>query len=123
MLIEYNCQKCITHFSKREKKIAKACIDKGLDAEFKEGLELCGAVIDAWRDGKIPSNKEAYHQLFSALKNKDKAIARRYDDLGGSLWLVTVAAQLHDGYLTEEDIKDFSEETKFALKRMEILFQ
>jgi hypothetical protein len=25
--------------SKREKKIAKACIDKGLEAEFKEGLE------------------------------------------------------------------------------------
>ena len=109
--------------SKREKKIAKACIDKGLDAEFKEALELCGSVIDAWRAEKIPSNKEAYHQLFSGLKNKDKAIARRYDDLSGSRWLVTVAAQLHDGYLTKEDFNDFSEETKVALKRMEILFQ
>ena len=109
--------------SKREKKIAKACIDKGLDAEFKEGLELCGAVIDAWRNGQISSNKEAYHQLFDALRNKDDAIARRYDDLSGSRWLVTVAAQLKDGYLTAEDIKDFSEETKVALKRMEILFE
>lgn len=102
--------------SKREKKIAKACIDKGLDAEFKEGLEVCGTVIDAWRDRKILSNEEAYHQLFGVLHKKDKAIARRYNGLGGSRWLVTVAAQLYDGYISQDDIKDFSEETKFALK-------
>ena len=123
MHIENEFSKMYYTLSKREKKIAKACIDKGLDAEFKEGLELCGAVIDAWRAEKIPSNKEAYHQLFGVLKNKDKAIARRYDDLSGSRWLVTVTAQLHDGYLTEEDIQDFSEETKVAFKRMEVLFQ
>lgn len=109
--------------SKREKKIARACIDKGLDAEFKEGLELCSAVIQKWRDGQVATNKAAYHELFETLRKKDKAIARRYDGLTGSRWLVTVAAQLHDGYITKEDIMDFSEETKFALKRMEILFE
>ena len=31
--------------SKREKKIARACIDKGLDAEFREGLEKFEAII------------------------------------------------------------------------------
>ena len=39
--------------SKREKKIAKACIDKGLDAEFKEGLENFQAIIQDWRAGKF----------------------------------------------------------------------
>jgi hypothetical protein len=31
--------------------------------------------------------------------------------------LVTVADILHDGYISEEDIKDFSEETKGIIKR------
>ena len=35
--------------SKREKKIAKACIDKGLEAEFKEGLENFHAIIQDWQ--------------------------------------------------------------------------
>lgn len=39
---------------------------------------------------------------------KEKAIARRYDGLSGSRWLVTVAGILHDGYISDEDIIDFS---------------
>jgi hypothetical protein len=74
-------------------------------------------VIQAWREGKIPSNKEAYHQLFQSLQKKDKAIARRYDSLSGSRWLVTVAEQLHDAYIAEEDVKDFSEGTKLYLNK------
>jgi hypothetical protein len=31
--------------------------------------------------------------------------------------LVTVAGILHDGYISEEDITDFSEETKIIIKR------
>jgi len=50
--------------SKREKKIARACIDKGLEAEFKEGLENFHVIIQDWQAGKFASNKEAYHQLF-----------------------------------------------------------
>jgi hypothetical protein len=37
--------------SKREKKIARACIDKGLDTAFREGLEKSSAVISDWRQG------------------------------------------------------------------------
>jgi hypothetical protein len=103
--------------SKREKKIARACIDKGLDAEFRDGLEKFEAVIADWRNGKFADNKGAYHKLNRALHTKSKAISRRYDGLSGSRWLVTVAGILHDGYISEEDIKDFSEETKDIIKR------
>lgn len=103
--------------SKREKKIARVCIDKGLDAEFREGLENFEAIIADWRNGKFESNKDAYHKLNKAVHTKDKAIARRYDGLSGSRWLVTVAGILYDGYISEEDIKDFSEEAKGVIKR------
>ncbi len=102
--------------SKREKKIAKACIDKGLEAEFKEGLENFHAIIQDWRAGKFASDKEAYHQLFKAVDNKDHAIARRYDGLSGSRWLTTVIELLREGYISEDDIKDFSDETKARIK-------
>jgi hypothetical protein len=102
--------------SKREKKIAKACIDKGLDAEFKEGLENFHAIMQDWKTGKFESNKEAYHQLFKAVHEKDRAIARRYDGLSGSRWLATVIELFHEGHISEEDIRDFSDETKAFIK-------
>ena len=104
--------------SKRDKKIARACIDKGLEAEFKEGLENFDAIIRDWREEKFTSNKEAYHELYKAISQKDKAISRRYDGLSGSHWFITVAAILHDGYISEDDAKDFSDETRLALNNL-----
>lgn len=39
--------------SKADKKIARRCIDKGVDAEFREGLEKFDAIIRHWRAGKF----------------------------------------------------------------------
>jgi hypothetical protein len=44
-------------------------------------------------------------------------LLQRYDGLSGSRWLVTVAGILHDGFISEEDIKDFYEEIKVIIKR------
>jgi hypothetical protein len=103
--------------SKREKKIARACLDKGLDAEFREGLEKFETILQDWRAGKFANNKEAYHALYGAVHKKDKAIGRRYDGLTGSRWLITIVGILQDGYISEEDIKDFSDETKETIER------
>ncbi len=51
------------------------------------------------------------------LQITNKRIAKRYDGLGGSHYLITVAAILYDEQITEEDIKDFSEETKEVIHR------
>jgi hypothetical protein len=101
-----------SQLSKSDKKIARACIDKGIDAEFHEGLSKCEKILRNWSEGKFVNNKEAYHQLYDTLHTKDEAIAKRYDGLTGSRWLLTVAAILNDGFITEEDIKDFSAESK-----------
>lgn len=102
--------------SKKEKKIARACIDKGFDAAFKEGLENCEAIISDWQQGKFSSNKEAYHKLYKAITDKDDAIARRYDGLTGSRYLITVAQLFFEKVITEDDIKDFSDETKAVIQ-------
>jgi hypothetical protein len=102
--------------SKREKKIARYCIDKGLEAEFREGLEKSEAIIQDWRVGKFETNKAAYHALYKAISTKDTAISRRYDGLTGSRWLLTVAAIFNDGFIGENDIQDFSDEAKAVIR-------
>jgi len=104
--------------SKREKKIARACIDKGIEAEFREGLEKFSSIIEEWKEGKYSSHKEAYHALFKAVDQKDHSIGRRYDGLSGSRWLITVAAILFDGYISEADIQEFSDETKSLINNL-----
>ncbi|HKC37034.1 MAG TPA: hypothetical protein VKB95_13260 [Chitinophagaceae bacterium] len=101
--------------SKKEKKIARVCIDKGLDAAFKEGLEKGEAVISDWQEGKFSSNREAYHKLYKVITDIDEAIAKRYDGLSGSRYLITVAQLFSDKIITEEDIKDFSDDTKAVI--------
>src|SRR6188474_1851497 len=102
--------------SKGEKKVARAAIDKGLDAEFREGMEKFEAIIKDWRAGKFATNRDAYHKLFKAVDEKDDAISKRYDGLTGGRYLLTVAGIYKDGYINEEDIKAFSEKTKAILK-------
>jgi hypothetical protein len=102
--------------SKKEKKIARACIDKGLDAAFKEGLEKSETVIRDWRQGKFSSHKEAYHKLYKELTDKDEAIGRRFDGLTGSRWLMTVAQLFSEKVITEDDIKEFSDQTKAVIR-------
>jgi hypothetical protein len=102
--------------SKREKKIARACIDKGIDIAFKDGLKECEAVIRDRQQGKFNTNKEAYHKLYKTLTDKDEHIARRYDGLTGSRWLMTVVQLFAEKVITEEDIKDFSDEAKDIIR-------
>ena len=103
--------------TKPEKKIARAAIDKALDAEFREGLEMVEAILKDWRAGKFETNKEAYHKVFKAVDDKDNAISRRFDGLAGGSYLITVASVYKEGYITEEDIAGFREKTREVIKR------
>lgn len=102
--------------SKKEKKIAREIIDKGINAEFKDALTEAKAVITEWELGKL-NNRDGYHKLFKAIMDQDKWISKRYDGLKGSRYLVTVALILYNGQITEEDIKDFSDEAKATIQQ------
>ncbi|MBS1747064.1 MAG: hypothetical protein JST21_12910 [Bacteroidetes bacterium] len=97
--------------SKREKKIARQCIDKGLDIAYANALNETGIVVQDWYKEKL-STRDAYMKLFKVIKEHDYAIARRYNNLGGSRWLETVAQLYAEEIITEDDIRDFSEETR-----------
>ncbi len=105
------------NLSKQDKKIARICIDKGLNIAYTNALNEVSSLMQDWHTDKTDT-RQAYMKLFKIIEHHDRAIAKRYNDLGGSRYLVTVAALLGEKVISEEDIKDFSGETKGLLNRL-----
>lgn len=100
--------------TKSEKKLARILIDKGTDTEFRLALEQVDKILTEWKNGRL-DNSTAYHKMFKKVDECDTRISDRYDGLTGGRYLLTVASIYVDGQITEDDIKDFSEETKAVL--------
>lgn len=103
--------------SKSDKKAARAIIEKGLQQEFASGLQQFSDILGKW-DKNAPDHRETYHQLYTSVKEFDKHIARRYDDMRGSDYLYIIVAQLNDALINDADLINLSPETKNAIKRM-----
>ena len=102
--------------TKRERKLARELISASVEKEFETGLKEADAILQKWKGNEKPG-REAFHELRNHLNDFRKYLARRYDDLRGSTYLLVISAIFKDGYITEEDIKDFSEETKEVIRR------
>jgi hypothetical protein len=96
---------------KSQKKHARAAIDKGIDKEFETGMKEFAGIIDKWKD-KETTNSDAYHELFKAIRNFDKFIARHYDRITGGHYFEIVAFLLARKAITEEDIIAFNDEIR-----------
>jgi hypothetical protein len=107
----------MTELTKREKKIARELMEKGLREEFKRGMLSFDAILQQWKseDSDI---KESYYKIFSAVKDFDKQIARRYDGIRGSDYDLVIVGQLMDELYDISEIDEFSPETKNAILGM-----
>lgn len=94
---------------KKDKKIARKIIEIGLQREFEKGLSSFDTIIKDWKEKK-KDNRESYHSLYKTLTDFDKHIAHRYNNITGSKYFSTIANQLYNGIITQEDIKELSEE-------------
>ena len=102
--------------NKAEKKIARQLIDKGFDIECKTVLDQAAEILSEWKQNGL-NNTTAYHKLFIQLQKHDKLIRYRYTEIKGSRYLSIVRAIYEDGQITEDDIKDFSENTRSILNK------
>lgn len=94
---------------KKDKKVARQIIEIGLQREFEKGLSSFDTILKDWKEKK-KGNQESYHLLYRTLTDFDKHIARRYDNMSGSKYFSIIASQLYNGIITQEDIKELSEE-------------
>jgi len=100
--------------TKREKKIAREIIEKGLQIEYTNALNDAETVIQNWKN-KETDNRAAYLLLYKAIEKNDKHIARRYDGMRGSSYIFIIAAQLADKIISKDDLKEFREETQNSI--------
>lgn len=100
---------------KKDKKIARQLIDKGLMIEYSNALVAAEKILQKWRAGDSESSV-AYMELYKGIHYHDQGIARRYNGLGGSRYLITVAGLFAEKIITEEDIREFSEEIQQVLQ-------
>lgn len=100
--------------SKKEKKVAREIIEKGLQIEFEKCLNDAYDVLLNWKN-KNNGNREAYHLLYDTIQKNDKHIARRYDGMTGSSYVFIIAAQYRDGIISKDDLKEFSEKTQNSI--------
>jgi len=106
--------------SKADKKASREIIEKGLQQEYINGLNKFQKILTNWKENKI-DNREAYQTLYQKVKSYDKHIARRYDNVKGSTYLIIIAGQLVDEVITNDDINSLSEEArKHVLSMAEI---
>jgi hypothetical protein len=95
--------------SKSEKRRARALLSQGVEKKFAIGLGKFDAIIQQWKEGKH-DNREGYYAVFKEVKDFDKHIARRYDDVSNSLLFDKVIELMNDKLISEEDLEGFSEE-------------
>jgi len=102
---------------KSQKKIARELIQKSLQIECSQFIEETEALIDKQkREGK--SAHEIYLKLYKKTQVFDKHIARRYDDMRGSRYVITLLGLIHDKILTQDDIDRFDEDVREYLLKV-----
>lgn len=72
--------------SKKDKAALRALIGKGVEAEKTNALNEIDSILAKWK-GRSLTTEEAYATMYGIVRDNDKFIARRYDDIRGLLAL------------------------------------
>ncbi len=100
---------------KSQKKIAREIIEKGLQREYQNGIKKVDAVIEKWKSGKL-ENRDAYISIYKKLTSHDKHLARRYDNMSGSKYLIIISGQVADGVISFEELSELNDQAKQVIK-------
>lgn len=65
-----------------------------------------------------PSNHEAYRRLYRLMRERDKELARLFDDFRRSTALRQLLAIYSEGLVTEEELATFSAETQHRVRAL-----
>jgi hypothetical protein len=108
--------------TKSQKKIARELIDIGLQRECKSFTDKITKFTNSseWKTG---DPHKLYLNLYKKVTSFDKQIARRYDNLTGSRYFMTVWELFYDEVLSTEDISRFDSEVQTELLRLKRTYE
>lgn len=98
-------------FTKSEKKIVRQVIETGLQRDYESSILDLDKIIQHWKSKEM-TNREAYMELYSKVKENDKYIARMYNDMRGSTYMLIIQGLLSNKVISETDLSEFSDQTK-----------
>ena len=102
--------------TKAEKKAARVIIETGLRREMEGNLQELDDIITRWKTTGSDV-KETYYEVYKTLTGFNKHIARRYDGLSGSSYLLCIIGQYRDGVVTDEDLDGLMPQTQERVKQ------
>ncbi len=102
--------------TKKEKKRAREIFSISIEKEFEAALKNSEIIIAKWKNNTSTS-REIFHEIHIYLDNLLKHLQSRYDDLRPSNYLLSLAGVLKDGYIMEDELRNFSAESKEIIKR------
>ena len=107
--------------TKTQKKVARELIDIGLQRECKSFTDKITKSTNnpEWKTG---NSHELYLKLYKKVTSFDKHIAKRYNNLTGSHYLMTVFGLFYDEVLKPEDIARFDMDVQNELVRMKSIY-
>ena len=101
---------------KKDKKILRQAIEIGLQKDYVEAIIALSTIIDNWKEKKM-DNRDTYQSLYRTLREHDKYIARRYNDITGSHYLSAACGLFADKKITETDFEGLSDEAMNVMLR------
>jgi hypothetical protein len=102
-------------FPKSQKKIVRRIIETGLQREYQNGIEKVDAVIEKWKSGKL-ENRDAYISIYKKLTKHDKHLARRYDNMSGSKYLMIISGQVADGIISPDELSELDDQARKVIQ-------
>ncbi len=84
---------------KSDRQKVRQLLDLGIQRMYEEGLEKTEKVILQWRKAaqNPEENQKAYMKLYQTVERQDKKIARTFNGLTGSRYMITLAGLYIDG--------------------------
>ena len=82
----------------------------GSVAEYQNGIEKVDAVIEKWKSGKLDNRCLCFD--LQKLTSHDKHLARRYDNMSGSKYLMIISEQVADGVISFDELGELDDQAR-----------
>lgn len=104
-----------------QKKAARQIINISLQRDYRKALAEVETIVGRWRNEEL-SDRDAYMKLYQTVKRSDKTIARRYNGISGSQYIIALVGLFMEGLITADDLDILGDELKkFIIDKAEFL--
>jgi hypothetical protein len=97
--------------TKKDKRVIRELISKGIEKEFKRGLEMSEQLLTEWRTTS-GDDREYYHKLRDELNAFHKRIVSLYDYTPNHMKPDVLSVQVREGLIDESELDALSPEGK-----------